>query len=61
MTELSLSVNYSFNKVHTTYFEDFAVSIEHIHGDLNVLLDTLASSLKVSSLQREVKVVAYVT
>lgn len=43
------------------HLEDFAVGVQHEHGDLDVLLDALPSALKVSSLQRQVQVVTDVT
>lgn len=43
-----------------TYFEELAISIEHIHGDLDVLLNALAAPFKVSSLKYEVEIVAYI-
>ena len=40
------------------YLERFPVRIDDVHGDLHVLLDALASPLKVSPLNSQVQVVA---
>ena len=47
--------------VFVTYFEGVAIGVEHVDGDLDVLLDTLASSLELAALQGEVQVVADVS
>lgn len=44
-----------------SYFECVPVSIEHIQSDLNVLLDALATSLELPSLQGQVQVITCVT
>lgn len=43
------------------YLEYFSISVQNINCDLDVLLNTLPSSLKFSSLQRQVQVVPDVT
>lgn len=44
-----------------SHLENLSVSIDHVNGDLNVLLNALPASLKVSSLQHQVQVITDVT
>lgn len=43
------------------HLQDLSVSVKHIDGDFDVLLNALPSSLKVTSLQGQVQVVTDVT
>ena len=43
------------------YFERVAVGVEHVHGDLDVLLHALAPPLEFAPLQGEVQVIADVS
>lgn len=44
-----------------TYFQDFSVGIQHVHGHLDVLLHTFATPFKVPLLQGQVQVIPDVT
>lgn len=44
-----------------SYFECVPVGIEYVESDFDVLLDALASSLKLPTLQGQVQVIACVT
>lgn len=46
---------------YVSYFECVPVGVEYIERDFNVLLDTLASSLKLPPLQGQIQVIACVT
>lgn len=43
------------------YLQYFSISVQNVHGDLDVLLNALPSSLELSSLQGQVQVVPDVT
>lgn len=47
--------------LNVSYFECVPVGVEYIERDFNVLLDTLASSLKLPPLQGQIQVIACVT
>lgn len=44
-----------------SYFQRVPVGVEHIEGDLDVLLDALAAPLKLAPFQGEIEIVARVT
>lgn len=48
-------------KSHVSYFECVPVGVEDVERDFDVLLDALASSLKLTPLQGQIQVVACVT
>ncbi len=46
---------------YVSYFECVTVSVEYIKCNFNVLLDALASSLKLPSLQGQIQVITCIT
>lgn len=47
--------------IHVSYLECVPVSVEYIKCNFDVLLDALASSLELPSLQGQIQVIACVT